>query len=77
MDLIDIISVSPVNPAHGRHEVHAKNYNGVPVTFTISPGALGSLTGYLELYTITPQTFDNFLEMFKKAEKELLNTKES
>ena len=50
MDIIDIISVSPINPAHGRHEVHAKNANGIPVTFTISPNALGCLTGYFDSF---------------------------
>ena len=50
MNIVKIITVSPVNPAHGRHEVHAHTNEGFDTTFTISPEALGCLTGYFDSF---------------------------
>ncbi len=67
MNITDIISVSPVNPAHGRHEVHAKNANGVPVTFTISPNALGSLTGHFGRFIQSDEAYAEIQKLQQKA----------
>jgi len=48
MNITEIVSVSPVNPAHGRHEVHAKTAENIDVTFQISRDALGCLTAHFE-----------------------------
>ncbi|KKM07501.1 hypothetical protein LCGC14_1733290 [marine sediment metagenome] len=59
MNITDIVIVSPVNPAHGRHEVHARTNDGLDVAFSISPEALGSLTGY----------FDSFPKLARESDK--------
>ncbi|MBA7673079.1 hypothetical protein ES703_81267 [subsurface metagenome] len=48
MNITEIISVSPVNPAHGRHEVHANTAENVGVAFQITRDALGCLTAYFD-----------------------------
>lgn len=57
MNITEIVSVSPINPAHGRHEVHARTTEGIDVTFTISPGALGCLTGYFDSFDLTDSLY--------------------
>lgn len=48
MNITEIISVSPVNPTHGRHEVHAITNENIGVAFQISHDALGCLTAHFE-----------------------------
>jgi len=60
MNITEIISVSPVNPAHGRHEVHAKTAESVDIAFQISPDALGCLTGYFTTFPIKDDAYELF-----------------
>lgn len=50
MNITEIVTVSPINPALGRHEVHARTNESLDVTFTISPVALGCLTAYYDSF---------------------------
>lgn len=67
MNITEIISVSPVNPAHGRHEVHANTAENVGVAFQISPEALGCLTAYFDTFPHTDKAYATFI---RKQEKE-------
>ena len=53
MKITTIVTVSPINPAHGMHEVHARTQENVDIAFSISRDALGCLTAHFEA-TIPP-----------------------
>ena len=67
MNITEIISFSPVNPAHGRHEVHARTAENIDVAFQISRDALGCLTAYFES-TIPPEAA--YAQWLRKQQKE-------
>lgn len=67
MNITKIISVSPVNPAHGLHEVHARTREGIDIPFQVSPEALGTLTGYFGYYTQTDKAYADYQKLQKKA----------
>ncbi len=77
MNLTEILAVSPVNPAHGRHEVHAKTAEGLDVGFQISPDALGCLTGYFDSFIPGDAAYAKHLRKEQKAEAKAENTKGS
>ena len=77
MNITDIISVSPVNPAHGRHEVHARTNESIDIAFQISPDALGCLTGYFDTFTPGDAAYAKHRHTEQKAEAQAKNTKGS
>lgn len=62
MNITEIISVSPVNPAHGRHEVHALTNENIGVTFQISPDALGCLTAYFNSFPPDDEAYTDHVD---------------
>ncbi len=77
MNIVEIVIVSPINPAHGRHEVHARTNDGIDVAFTISRDALGCLTAYFES-TIPPEAaYAKFIRMQQKESAALERQKGS
>lgn len=67
MNITEIISVSPVNPAHGRHEIHAITNENIGVALQISPKALGCLTAYFDTFPHTDKAYANFIKSQEKT----------
>lgn len=68
MNITEIISVSPVNPAHGRHEIHARTAECIDVAFQISPDALGCLTSYFDSFELYDKAYEEFVIKLNKLE---------
>lgn len=67
MNITEIITVSPINPHHGRHEIHAQTAEGVDVAFQISPEALGCLVGYFDTFPNSDAAYQRFIKKQNKT----------
>ena len=75
INITSIITVSPVNPANGRHEIHARTAEGIDVALQISPDALGNLTGYFGTFQPGDKEYARFIARLEKLEAIATTTK--